>query len=470
MKKGNKIAKLFSFLLLILSFTFLYLLIRVNILPSKYFIKIGIGILIANLILFILMKFTKSKIIKLFSLVCCIGLGYGIFSLFNTSNILTSMNINYKTNNYVLLVNKNSIYDKLKDLNNKKIGYLSEDKKVLKKIRINYDSINYNDSDKMINALFDEYIDGIILEQSYLEMLSEENNSIKENTKVIYKFKLNTKVTNITNDVDTSNNPFILYISGIDTYGSISSVSRTDANILLVVNPKTYQILMISIPRDYYIDLYGKNAKDKLTHSGIYGIDTTIKSIEKLLDIEINYYYKVNFTSIIDIVDTIDGVDVESKYAFTSKDGYKYTKGINHLNGKEALSFVRERKAFNGGDRTRNMNQQAMITALFNKCTSSNVITKYNELLNSIKNSFVTNMPQNRLTKLIKNQMDKNPKWTITNYYLDGTNSREYTYSYKSNKLYVMLPNQDTIDEAKEMINTIKSGKTINHDNEKKES
>ena len=100
---------------------------------------------------------------------------------------------------------------------------------------------------------------------------------------------------------------------------------------------------MISIPRDYYIDLYGKNAKDKLTHSGIYGIDTTIKSIEKLLDIEINYYYKVNFTSIIDIVDTIDGVDVESKYAFTSKDGYKYTKGINHLNGKEALSFVRER-------------------------------------------------------------------------------------------------------------------------------
>ena len=116
------------------------------------------------------------------------------------------------------------------------------------------------------------------------------------------------------------------------------------------------------------------------------------------------------------------------------------------------------------------LGKEAMITALFNKCTSSNVITKYNELLNSIKNSFVTNMPQNRLTKLIKNQMDKNPKWTITNYYLDGTNSREYTYSYKSNKLYVMLPNQDTIDEAKEMINTIKSGKTINHDNEKKES
>ena len=139
---------------------------------------------------------------------------------------------------------------------------------------------------------------------------------------------------------------------------------------------------MLSIPRDYYIDLYGKDGKDKLTHSGIYGIDTTVKSIEQLLDIDINYYYKINFTSLINIVNAIDGVDVYSKYTFTSKDGYNYQKGYNHVNGKEALSFARERKAFSAGDRIRNINQQALVEAIFRKCTDSSIIVKYNSLLN----------------------------------------------------------------------------------------
>lgn len=459
MKKGNKIAKLISLILFILSFTFLFLLIKVNVLPSKYFKNISIGILVGNFILFLLMSFSSSKLIKLFSLLCCVGLGYGIFSLFNTSNILTSMNINYKTDNYVILVNKDSDYTKLSNLSNKYIGYLNDNSNILKKIRITYKPIEYKDSVSLFKALISKEVDAIVLEQSYIDILKEEGYSITSKTRSIYKFKMNTKVTNIINDVNTTEESFIVYLSGIDTYGSVSSVSRTDANMLLVVNPKTNNILMISIPRDYYIDLYDKNGKDKLTHSGIYGIDTTIKSVEKLLNIKVNYYFKVNFTSIIDIVNSVGGIDIDSKYTFTSKDGYKYQKGINHLNGKETLSFVRERKAFSNGDRVRNMNQQLMVTALFDKCISPDIIIKYNDLLNSVKDSFITNMPQNRLTSLIKKQLNNNTKWTITNFYLDGTNSREYTYSYKSNKLYVMIPDENKVKEAYELINSTMKAK-----------
>lgn len=455
MRKGNKIAKLISLILLIMSFTLLYLVVKVNVLPSKYIKSISIVIIISNFVLFISMTLFRSKFIKLFSLLCCIGLGYGIYSLFNTSSILTSMNINYKTNNYIVLVNKNSNYNKISNLSNKNIGYLSDSAKVLKKIRINYKPVEYKDSVDLLNALFSNAVDGIILEQSHIDIFKEEGYSIDGKTKIIYKFKMNTKVTNIINDVDTTEESFIVYLSGIDTYGSISSVSRTDANMLLVVNPKTKNILLISIPRDYYVNLYGKNAKDKLTHSGIYGIDTTIKTVEELLDIRINYYFKVNFTSIIDIVDSVNGIDVISDYTFTSKDGYKYNKGVNHLNGKETLSFVRERKAFSNGDRVRNINQQTMVTGLFNKVTSPDILIKYNDLLTSLKDSFITNMPQKRITSLIQKQLETKSKWTITNYYLDGNNSREYTYSYKANKLYVMIPNENKVKEVNNLIKNI---------------
>lgn len=462
--KSSSFPLVISFLFFVLSCLLLYFIISLKILPDKYLLTL-IGVLIAvNLVFFLLIKFTKSTIIKFLSVLLCAGLFYGVCSVSSTSSLLTDMSIDYKTHNYVVLVNSNSSYRKIEDLKNKNIGYLVDDKEILSKLTIQYKEKEYKDINLIATALLDNDIDGIILEQSYIDMLSETDSPIpefKDNIRVIYDFKINTKVVDISKDVNTTNDVFCIYISGVDTYGAISSVSRTDANILVFVNPNTKQVLMLSIPRDYYINLAGKSGKDKLTHSGIYGIDTTVKSIEALLNIDINYYYKINFTSLINIVDSLGGVDVYSEYSFTSRDGYNYTKGYNHVNGKEALSFVRERKAFNAGDRVRNINQQALVEALFRKCTSSSIIARYNNLLSGLKNSFVTNMNYDRLTALIKMQLEDNSKWNITSYSLDGTNSSEYTYSYKSNKLYVMLPDNETISTAKKMINDVYNGKTL---------
>ncbi len=463
-KKDSKFYKFISGIFLILSCLFVILLLILKVLPDKYISSIIIGLIIINIIVFLLLKFTKSKFLKLISLLACFCMGYGVYSLLNTNDILASMNVDYKTNNYSVIVNKDSKYEQLKDLTNKSIGYLVDDKKVLDKLDIKFTEKEYTDINELVNDLFENEVDGIILDQSYVDMLKEEDSPIptfKDKIRVIYEFKINTKVIDISKKVDTSKESFIVYVSGIDTYGQVSSVSRTDANMLIVVNPKINQILMISIPRDYYINLYGKNSKDKLTHSGIYGIDTTVKSVENLLDIDINYYYKINFTSLIKIVDSLDGVDVYSKYTFTSKDGYNYQKGYNHVDGKQALSFARERKAFTAGDRVRNINQQALVEALFRKCTSPSIIVNYNSLLNGLKSSFITNMPSNNLTSLIKKQLDSNQKWNISSYSLDGSNSREYTYSYKSNKLYVMIPDNSTIARAKELINDVFADKKL---------
>ena len=463
-KKKSTISKLISTIFLILSFTLLFLLINLKVLPNKYLLPIIGSIVVINFISFCLLKYSKSKIIKFVFILLCFGMSYGVYSLFNTKNILSSMNIDYKLNNYVVLVNNYSNYNNIDDLNNKVIGILEDDKNFIKKIKIKYEKREFNDVISVVNSLFDNDVDGIILEESYYDMLCEEDsniNNFKSKVRIIYKFNYKSKISNITKDVNTSKDSFTIYVSGIDTYGSISSSSRSDANMLVTVNPTTHQILLISIPRDYYVDLVGKNGKDKLTHSGIYGIDTTVKSVEKLLSIDINYYYKINFTSLINIVDSLGGVDVYSKYNFISKDGYKYSEGYNKVNGKEALSFVRERKAFSAGDRVRNINQQAMVEALFRNVTNPNILVKYNSLLGSIKNNFVTNMPEKSLTNLIKNQLDSNAKWNITSYSLDGTNSREYTYSYKTNTLYVMIPNNYTVENAKKLIKQVYDGKIL---------
>ena len=263
-------------------------------------------------------------------------------------------------------------------------------------------------------------------------------------------------------DLDVTRKPFNIYISGIDTYGEISSVSRSDVNMVVTVNPKTRQILLTSIPRDYYVHLHGKTGyNDKLTHAGLYGVDMSINTVEDLLDIDINYYVKVNFSSVIKIVNALYGVDVLSDYSFTSIDGYNYIKGYNRVNGEEALSFARERKAFAAGDNQRVKDQQALLEAMFRKCISPSMIIKYNSFLNSVEGSFVTNMPVDRLKSLVRLQIAKKYKWIITANSLDGENSSNYTYSYSASKLYVMEPIEDSVDYASKLIKSVIDGEKL---------
>lgn len=463
-KKKSGFYKVLSFIFCILSFAFAFLLFSINVLPNRYMLIVLMSLVLLNFVIFLLLKYTNFKVIKLFTIIVSLCLSYGIFSLINTNDILMSMNKKYKVSSYCVIVKNDSEYNGLKDLKYKKVGYFEDNKDVLKKLKIRFESVSYTDVEGMVRELLDNNVDAIVLEKSYVDMLSEDNSSIsnfKKDTRVIYTFEISTKINDIVRDVDITKKPFTIYLSGIDTYGTIESSSRSDANMVVVVNPNTHQILLVSIPRDYYVDLYGKNGKDKLTHSGIYGIDTTVKTVENLIGIDINYYYKINFTSLIKIVDALDGVDVFSKYSFVSKDGYKYEKGYNSVNGKEALSFARERKSFAAGDKVRNINQQALVEAMFRKITDKSILVKYNSILNSLKGSFMTNMPSNRLTSLIKKQLDKNYKWNITSYSLDGTSSREYTFSYKGSTLYVMIPDNETIKQAKQLIKQVYDGKKL---------
>ena len=466
-KEKKKLSKFGMFIIttfFILTCLFIYFLLKLQILPMKFFGITLIALVIFNLIVFFIMRFGRKKLFKLIPILGCAGLFYGVYSLANTNDMLNNMNINYKTSSYAVIVKKDSQYQKLDDLDGREISYLVDDKDMLQKINIKYNSKEYDDATKMALDLLNDKTDSIVLEQSYIDLLNDSDSSIKnfsDKIKIIYNFEINTKVTDLVKNVNTTKESFIIYISGIDTYGSVSSVSRTDANMLVVVNPTTKQILLVSIPRDYYVDLVGKNGKDKFTHSGIYGIDTSVKTLEKLFDVDINYYFKINFSSLIKIVDSIGGVDVYSKYTFTSKDGYNYSSGYNHVNGKEALSFTRERKSFAAGDRVRNMNQQAMFEAILRKCTSKSILTRYNSLLNSLKSSFITNMPSNSLTSLIKKQLNDGSKWNVSSIAVDGSNGMEYTYSYKGGRLYVMIPNQKTVDAAKEKINEVIDGKVL---------
>ena len=314
----------------------------------------------------------------------------------------------------------------------------------------------------MLNDLLNDKIDSFLIEESQEKILSE-NSEDYYKTRVLYRFKVEYKEENISKSTDITTKPFNVYISGIDTYNSINSVSRSDVNMIASINPNTHKVSLVSIPRDYYVPLYNKPGnKDKLTHAGIYGIETSIKTIENLLDIDINYYVKFNFNSVINLVDALGGIKVNSEYDFESglydektTQVYKYHKGINNLNGKQALSFARERYSFGDGDRVRAAHQQEIIESILDKVTSPSIVVNYTSLLDAMSDTFTTNMDGDSLKKFIKKVLDENQKWEVEKKVLNGEGSLEYTYSYPKQKLYVMLSDEDDVNEAKEQIKNI---------------
>ncbi len=248
---------------------------------------------------------------------------------------------------------------------------------------------------------------------------------------------------------------FSVYISGIDCYGKISRRSRSDVNILAVVNTKTNQVLLISTPRDFYVQTpVSGDTCDKLTNAGIYGVKVSRGALELLYDAEINYSFRVNFTGFEQIIDALGGITVYSKYAFTNDYGISFVKGDNVVNGKKALAFARERHSFASGDRQRGKNQMEVIKGVIDKMTSLNMLTNYKEVLDSVASSMETDIPYDLITTLIQNQLSSGTKWNITTYSVDGTGASKKPYSQKG-RSYVMIPKQSTIDKAKSLIDQI---------------
>ncbi|MBQ4583665.1 MAG: LCP family protein [Bacilli bacterium] len=465
--KKNKIfkgGKVLSIILLISTLIMFGLIIYANLLPSKFLIVIlAPFILIDGMLCLILRKTKKRKAPIIFFIIMLIIQTIISYYLLSTIGFLSGFkHYDYKTEKYQLVVLKNSSFENIKDLEDKYIGYVDAGFKGLseafKKVdkEINFEKQKYNDIEKLADGLFNKEVSAILLEESQYNILGEERGEFLTLTKTLDVFESKIKVKVEQDNVDILNKPFTVYITGNDQYGSITGVSRSDVNMLVTINIEKGTALITNIPRDYYVSLDGKNAKDKLTHAGIYGIDSSIKTIENLLDIDINYYLKVNFTSVEKVVDTLGGIEVNSNYAFTSMDGTSFKKGINKLNGKQTLSFVRERHAFDsiGGDRIRGENQQLVIQALVNKALTPAILTKYSSILNSLDGNFMTDFNDKNISKIIKYQLDKNPSWQFETVSLTGTDSKEFTYSYPSKQLYVMIPDEQSIADVKLKINS----------------
>lgn len=468
-KKKKKLNKLFLIINYLLSIVVLLMVSILNILPFKYLIVAFILVIVFNLIISIcLLK--KKKIGYLLSIVFIIISGFVIYYLSTTYNFLSYFNKdNYKTETFLVLALKDSDYSKLDDLDGLDIGYVKNEitsiNKALDKInkKIDIENIEYDNYHLVFDDMIDKKLTSGLIEESNYNMILEENPNYEDLFKIIDKIKIITKIDNRDGNVNVTEDTFNVLISGIDTAGDISNVGRSDVNIVLTINPKTKQILMTSIPRDYYVQLYNTTGyKDKLTHAGIYGIDMSINTIEELLDININYYFRVNFTTLENIIDAIGGVDVYSEYSFVSYIGsYQFYKGYNHMNGNQALGFARERKTLPEGDISRAKNQQAVIDGIIRKLTSFSSITKYSNVINSLKDTFQTNMTDNDITSLIKMQLNDNASWNITSNVLSGTGASEYTYSYKGQKLYVMIPDDSSVNDAIDLINQVVSGQML---------
>lgn len=469
-KKNNKskmsFMKYLSIFLLIVSVLILVLVYFINVLPIDYFIVLVVLVLIIDLIVIKLLLGSgkiRNVIGVILSIILIIIMVFGITYELNTIDFLKQFGFNtYKEEVYNVLVLDDSEYEKLNDLDNESIGHLDENvheglNSAIDKIdqQIDFESVVLDDINSLVDNLSSEEVDAIILEDAQITMLEEDNNGLMDNFRIIASFDIETEIEVVSKDVNVTEDSYNILITGIDSYGSITRVSRSDVNMIVSVNPKENKILLTSIPRDYYVYLSDYGDYDKLTHTGIYGIDVTTKALEDLLDIDINYYVKVNFTTLVDIVDELGGITVNSNYDFTSIDGYHFSKGENNLNGKEALSFARERQAFSEGDRVRVENQQLVLTAIINKVLSPSIITNYNSLLNALSGEFLTNITNNEITDLIKWQIDGMYSWDIETISLDGSNAFDYTYSYKNQKLYVMMPYPESVNSAKEKIKNV---------------
>lgn len=262
----------------------------------------------------------------------------------------------------------------------------------------------------------------------------------------------------VPNSTDVTKEPFFVYISGSDTrdYSDIPEEGLSDVNMVMAVNPQTHKILMVNTPRDFYVPLWGDSKKmDKLTHAGNYGTECSMKTLEALYDIEFNYYVKVNFKSLVDIVDALGGITVNSEVAFRSnyslsRKYYKFVVGENELSGDAALAFARERKSFATGDRQRGVNQQLVIKAIFDKAISPAILnpSNFKNILSSVTSNTKTNISKTEINSLFRMQLNNMEGWDFNSVSVDGTGSNRSTYSVSS-KLYVMIPDESTVAEAK---------------------
>ena len=327
-----------------------------------------------------------------------------------------------------------------------------------------------------VNALYDGEVEAIIYNRAMNELIEENNPGFTDKVRILDNFDVQTEVfMEDIPDLPITEEPFALFLSGMDVYGDIEETGRSDVNILACVNPTTKQVLLISVPRDAYVEIPGityYGERDKLTHAGMYGVQYSMNALEEIFGVDVNYYARVNFSSLIMMVDALGGIDVDSDYAFSTYykqytqatdtwEYYTYKKGENHLNGDYALAFARERMNLPGGDYQRGKNQQKVIEGLLEKLKSPAVLLNYTQLLDSLSGKMDTSLSSTQIASLVKMQLNDGAEWNIISASVYGTSSYEYCASYSGSPLAVEILDEDSIAAVKEVIDDLFAGRVI---------
>jgi LCP family protein required for cell wall assembly len=483
-------------LLVVSAAFFFYELYVLNMLPSSllYPAMAALVLLIAIVVL-LQMGFTKGAAGKIiFTLITCCALaicsvgGWYIFKANDFLGQVTSSSDEVSTTVQVIAL-KDSSLESEQDLQGKTLGVLKDIQTVatdkclsnLKSDGVTVSTTDYDSVQNMAAALYDNSVPAIVLTQSSKDNLADlesedgsENpyKNIATDTKVVYSYTYSTKKTNSTVAVeDITNTPFTVLISGSDSRNGFDEVGRSDVNMLMTVNPNTKVILLTSIPRDYYVEttcdsglgcLNGQ--MDKLTHLGLHGTDASKTTIENLLGITINYTVKVNFNSVVSVVDALGGIEVtvEPGYAvssFYTAPQYGVSEGVNYLSGEEALAYARERYAYSEGDRQRVKNQQQVLMSVLKKATSASMVSNYSSFLSALSDAFETDISADEIQKLMQFQIQNMPDWTFISYSLDGSGSTEYCAEL-GQAAYVMIPDENTVATAKAKIEAVINGES----------
>lgn len=475
-KKNSKISKslkdlrtYFFGILVLLSIILLIQLFMVQIVPMKFLIPLILVLALCLGLLWFLQYGKKvSKLNKILGkvLIVIISALLVVGNLYlnkaaSTLNKITGEGI--ETNAISVIVLKDNKATKIDELKDATFGYNNEADKenitatiedINKQLNSSVKTTTYIDYNSLAKSLYDKESSAIIMNEAFRGLLEEKYPNFDTETKVIYQHEIEVKVENTGKAVSVTSESFNVMISGIDTYGPVNTRSRSDVNMIATVNPTTKTIVLTSIPRDFYLPQVCQGGqKDKLTHTGIFGVDCTIKTVEQEFGIDINYYARVNFTSLINIVDALGGITVDSPIGFLSAAGYSFNSGSNYLNGDQALAFSRERYSLPDGDRDRGKNQMRVLTGIISKATSPAIITNYNSVMNAVGGSFQTNMESGDITALIKQQLNDMSDWNIVQQAVTGGGATLYSPANGFNS-WMMVPDESSVATAKAVINS----------------
>lgn len=497
-KKKNKrpISKFMTIFMIISLALLIFQIIKLNLLPAKLIVLVSLVMIILCLIVLLIFHYKAKKflprILAGFVALCmCVGLAYGNYFIYKTDDtfdVVTSLADSKATMTSIVVLKSSSI-KKEKDLKGKTIGTILDmdkvaTKRMLKDLdsdNIKYKTKDYSTLDDMMEAFYAGEVDAICLNEKYRDILheSEAYFNFQTDSRVVHQNVHYTKVEKNDNPSDPVNDiskdAFTVLVSGNDSYGTLQdSNTRSDANLLLTVNPKTGTILMTSIPRDYYVELVcpeddpelacPEGSSDKLTHSGLMGVKSTEETIEKALGIKINYNVRINFSSVVNLVDALDGIDLDIKkgeevdiFYVNSQPGLSV--GKHHVDGETALAFARERHAYLDGDNQRVRNQQKVFKAIFKRIVSPKMITNYGKFMDALAVAFDTNLSGDEISNFVKYELNNMPDWKIESYAIVA--EPDYQFCYQSQSYASVVQQNDIMNEvARKKIEAVLNGKS----------